>query len=382
MLSNMETAILGLVFEQPCYGYQLEQVIEARGMREWTDIGFSSIYHVLNKLEKAQLLASETTPSQDGPGRKIYHITTAGTQQLRDEVFRCLSQPRLRSGDFDLGLSYITLLDDDAALQALQTCQTRLQQDHHRVTKKWHSQKDELPWFVNALFDHNLTQIQTEQHWVEQFINQIKKEGKMSDKIDLRKEWKHLYQPSKKNPEIVDVPAMDFLMIDGAGDPNNNPAYQKAVSALFSLSYTIKFIIKKSQGVDYAVMPLEGLWWVEDLAKLNMNDKSNWFWTMMIMQPEWVTAELVEEGKKAAAKKGVEGLENIRFESYHEGLAVQLMHIGPYADEMPNIDRMHKAALAQGYQLHKKHHEIYLSDPNKAAPEKMLTILRQPVYKA
>ena len=202
----------------------------------------------------------------------------------------------------------------------------------------------------------------------------------MSEKIDHKKELKHLYKPSKKAPVIIEVPEMNFLMIDGKGDPNSAPEYSAAVSALYSLAYGIKFNIKKTTEINYSVMPLEGLWWVEDMELFSVESKEDWLWTMMIMQPDFVTSEIVEDNRAVVIKKkGFPKLEEIVFQSYYEGLSVQLMHIGPYADEAPNIKWMHQFASEQGYQLRGKHHEIYLNDPNRTAPEKLKIVLRQPL---
>lgn len=204
----------------------------------------------------------------------------------------------------------------------------------------------------------------------------------MAEKIDLRKEWKHLYRPSKKEPVIVDVPSMNFLMIDGHGDPNTSQEFKDAAASLFPFAYAIKFAVKKAQGMNFSVMPLEGLWWVEDMSKFSVDDKSAWDWTLMIMQPEYVTQALIEEIRpQVAAKKNPPSLSKIRFEQYHEAQAVQIMHIGPYADEGPNIAWLHTVAKEQGYELRGKHHEIYLSDANKTAPERLKTVLRQPIQK-
>jgi hypothetical protein len=203
-------------------------------------------------------------------------------------------------------------------------------------------------------------------------------------KIDLKKELKHLYKPSKAKFAVVDVPEMNFLMIDGHGDPNTVPEYQQVMDALYSVAYTIKFALKENPETDdYVVPPLEGLWWVQDMAEFSLDDKDAWDWTMMIMQPAWVTPEIVAAAKEeAAAKKDLPALPNIRFEPYHEGLSVQIMYVGPYADEGPTIARLHDFAREQGYALRGKHHEIYLSDPRRTAPEKLKTVIRQPIQKA
>jgi hypothetical protein len=202
-------------------------------------------------------------------------------------------------------------------------------------------------------------------------------------KIDFKKELKHLYGPSAKRFEVVDVPPIKFLMVDGHGDPNTAQEYQDAVEALYAVSYKLKFMSKKELGKDYVVPPLEGLWWAEDMETFTTaRDKSAWDWTMMIMQPEWITPEMVEEAVKQVEKKGLPALSKLHLETYHEGLAVQILHIGSYDDEGPTIARMHSEFIPEnGYQEAGKHHEIYLSDPRKAAPGKLKTVLRQPVRK-
>lgn len=207
----------------------------------------------------------------------------------------------------------------------------------------------------------------------------------MNEPIDLLKSLKSLYMPSYKEPIIVEVPLINYLMIDGKGDPNTSESYQNALAALYNLAYTLKFAMKKAGVADFKVMPLEGLWWVEgeqhDQAEFIQLKKDTWHWTMMIAQPSMVTPEWVSAAMKTAlAKKDApEFMHLIRFEAYHEGLAVQIMHIGPYSAEAPNIARMHAFALEQGYSLEGKHHEIYLGDPRRTAPEKLRTVLRQPI---
>jgi hypothetical protein len=201
-------------------------------------------------------------------------------------------------------------------------------------------------------------------------------------KIDFKRELKHLYRPSAKKFEVVDVPPMNFLMIDGHGDPNTAQEYQEAVEALYAVAYKLKFVSKKELGKDYVVPPLEGRWWAEDMETFTTaRDKSAWDWTMMIMQPEWITQEMVEEAVKQVEKKGLPALSKLYLETYHEGLAVQILHIGSYDDEAPTIARMHAFIDENGYDPTGKHHEIYLSDPRKVAPEKLKTVLRQPVRK-
>jgi len=200
------------------------------------------------------------------------------------------------------------------------------------------------------------------------------------DKIDYKKELKHLYKPSAKNVEIVNVSEMNFLMIDGHGDPNNSIEYKEAIEALYGLAYAIKFIIKKGKiGIDYGVMPLEGLWWVEDMSKFDINHKEDWKWIAMIMQPELVTKEIVAQAtEQVKQKKNPAALSKVRFESYSEGKTAQILHIGPFSEEGPTIQKIHNFITENGSERSGKHHEIYLSDIRKAAPEKWRTIIRQP----
>ncbi len=199
-------------------------------------------------------------------------------------------------------------------------------------------------------------------------------------KIDFKKELKHLYNPSAKKVETVDVPMMNFLMIDGSGDPNTAQEYKDSVEALFAVSYALKFMVKKEKGVDYGVLPLEGLWWTDDITQFSTENKDAWKWTSIIMQPEYVTEDLVRKAlEEVEKKKDPLALPKIRFESFHEGLSAQTMHIGPYSAEGPTIEKLHNFIKENGYELKGKHHEIYLSDPRRSAPERMKTAIRQPM---
>jgi hypothetical protein len=199
-------------------------------------------------------------------------------------------------------------------------------------------------------------------------------------KIDLKKDMKHLYSTQSTNIEIVDVPSMKFLMINGEGDPNISEKFKRSVEALFGLSYTLKFMIKKSnEQIDYGVMPLEGLWWADDMSAYSMKNKDLWKWTLMVMQPEYVTYSLfVGAQEHLKKKKDKSFMPEVIFEAYWEGKAAQIMHIGPFSEEEPTIERLHKFIEDSGYTLSGKHHEIYLSDIRRTAPEKWKTIIRQP----
>ena len=200
-------------------------------------------------------------------------------------------------------------------------------------------------------------------------------------KIDLKKNMKHLYQPSAKEPVQVDVPAMNYLMIDGMGDPNTSQAYLDAVQALFTLSYTLKFMVKKSAlAIDYGVMPLEGLWWADDMSVFSGQDKSDWKWTMMIMQPDFITQEMVNDAiAEVKRKKNLAFLSSVRFEIFAEGKCAQILHIGPFSGEGPTIQKLHAYIDRCASKLTGKHHEIYLSDIRRADPQKWKTVIRQPM---
>ena len=201
------------------------------------------------------------------------------------------------------------------------------------------------------------------------------------EKIDYKKELKHLYRPSAKVVEIVDVPKMNFLMVDGEGDPNTSLPFQDAIDVLYPLSYALKFMVKRGEiGVDYGVLPLEGLWWADDMSSFSVADKEGWKWTLMIMQPDMVTGEMVREAKEQVrTKKNPVSLPLVRFEAYEEGKAAQTMHTGPFSEEGPTVEKVHSFIEESGSQRIGKHHEIYLSDIRRAAPEKLKTIIRQPM---
>jgi len=211
--------------------------------------------------------------------------------------------------------------------------------------------------------------------------------------IDLKKQFKHLYQPSAKKIETVQVPNLQFAMIDGAIEkgqsPGTSPGFAEAIQALYGISYTLKFTLKKrkTNAIDYPVMALEGLLWLTKGDVFDINIKDNWSYTLMVMQPEIITKELFEEAREQVCKKkgNSESLSKARLAHFEEGLCVQVMHIGPYATEPATMNRMKEFMIENGLQdnvgPNGKHHEIYLSDPRKAAPEKMKTVLRHPVVK-
>ncbi len=202
------------------------------------------------------------------------------------------------------------------------------------------------------------------------------------EKIDFKKELAELYSGKVGKPCVVKVPKMNFLMIDGHGDPNTSQEYVDAIQTLYPLAFALKFMCKKELGKDFTVLPLEGLWWAEDMDTFITGKKDAWSWTMMIMQPEFITNDLYERALEAVkTKKNPPAIDKVRFDVYDEGRAAQVMYVGAYADEGPTIAELHEFIAKQGGSLqetNKHHHEIYLGDPRRSDPAKLKTIIRQP----
>ena len=198
--------------------------------------------------------------------------------------------------------------------------------------------------------------------------------------LDLTKQWKQLYSPSQKEVSFIEVPEFQFLMADGEGDPNGSESFQEAVHVLYALSYTLKFMVKRgARRIEYRVMPLEGLWWSEAQGGFPAVRKDLWKWRLMIAQPDFVKPEDVDVARdEVRRKKKDAGMDRVRFESYKEGKAAEILYIGPYSEEEPTIARIHEAIRAEGGRPSGFHHEIYLSDVRRTAPAKLKTVLRQP----
>lgn len=198
---------------------------------------------------------------------------------------------------------------------------------------------------------------------------------------DVKRALRALYAPTNRDWESVTVPPQRFLAVDGIGDPNTAPAYPEAVEALYAVAYPVKFASKRA-GRDVVVGPLEGLWYAEDAAVFSARDKAAWSWTMLICVPDWVSDAEVEDAVTVArtAKKSLPALDRVHVERLDEGLCKQLLHVGSYDDETPALARLHGEVLpAEGLRERGRHHEVYLGDPRRTAPEKLKTVLRQPV---
>ncbi len=198
---------------------------------------------------------------------------------------------------------------------------------------------------------------------------------------DVKKALPELYAPKPGDFHVVDVPELAFLMLDGHGDPNTSEAYRDAIEALYTASYSVRAVAKAQVETVHTVGPLEGLWSADDPAAFRARDKAAWDWTMMINQPDWITAEMVDEALTTARKKkGLPTLDLVRFERYAEGLSVQILHVGSYDDEAPTLERLHQEYMpTHGLDFNGRHHEVYLSDARKTEPAKLRTVLRQPV---
>lgn len=202
-----------------------------------------------------------------------------------------------------------------------------------------------------------------------------------TEKYDVKRAYRELYAPSAREFTLVDVPPMRYLAVDGHGDPNTAAEYADAVEALFSVAYAVKFRSRKELGRDFVVAPLEGLWRADDPAAFVARDKGSWDWTMLIAQPDWIDEALVAEAIAAARAKGDRpALGLVRFRELHEGPSAQILHVGSYDAEAPTLAHLHDEWMPQhGLTFAGDHHEIYLSDARRTAPEKLRTVLRQPV---
>lgn len=204
------------------------------------------------------------------------------------------------------------------------------------------------------------------------------------EKYDVKRAYRELYAPSAREFTLVDVPPMRYLAVDGHGDPNTAAEYAEAVEALFSVAYAAKFRSRKELGRDFVVAPLEGLWRADDPAAFVARDKSAWDWTLLIAQPDWIDEAVVAEAVAAARAKGDRpALSLVHLRELHEGPSAQILHIGSYDDETPTLARLHDEWMPQhGLTFAGDHHEIYLSDARRTEPEKLRTVLRQPVRSA
>jgi len=374
-LSGAEHAILSLLGEGERYGYEIEGLIMARGMREWTEIGFSSIYFLLGKLEE-QELAQSAAGTRGPKSRRVFAITHLGRARLAEITEQMLAVPNRVFPHVLLGMANWPVLGELAGLPALERRREALTREIARVEAMRDSQRP-LPDFVESLFDYAISQLRADLAWIERTRVRL---GATMERIDYKKLMPKLYSAPSGEFVAVDVPAMQFVKIDGQGDPNTEPSYKRAIEWLYSVSYAMKFAAKAMKGKDYIVPPLEGLWWADAPEDFVKRHKARWRWTMMIMAPDFTGRSLFEAAVENARNKLGEPPGTLRLEPLDEGPCLQTLHIGSYDAEGPVLAKLHKELmLAQGLTFAGPHHEIYLSDARKTAPEKLKTILRQPV---
>lgn len=385
-LSAAELTLLGLLVEQPRHGYELDAVITDRGMREWTEVGFSSIYYLLAKLRERGLIAQTgASPPGSDKRRKVYGATVEGRRVCAAAAEKAIAELHPLSPHVLVGLANQPTIDHERLLDALDRRSSALA-ERIRHVRQAVSEEQSAPEFVHAIFDYSLSQLSAEQDWLTRYrvsLGDAHLPGKETPMApyDVKREQKDLYAPKNTAWAIVDVPEQQFVAIDGTGNPNTAPAYSSAVEALYAVAYTLKFAGKRTVGGDFVVAPLEGLWWADRPEAFTSGAKDTWNWTMLISMPSWITKEMIEDAKQTAlAKKKLPAISQLRHLTLHEGLSAQVLHIGSYDDEAAVLHELHRTYLGtNGLRVSGLHHEIYLSDPRKTAPEKMKTILRQPV---
>lgn len=386
-LTDGELTVLGLLVEQPCHGYDLERIIEARGVREWTALGFSSIYYVLDKLAKRGLIEATSTPPS-AKSRTTFRATTPGRELCATATREALATPTPTRARVLIAMANSPGLP---AADVVTELTRRLEALRKQLVdvRRTRSSQEPLPMAASAIFDYGEAMLRADVGWTESTLTALTNRSAPSketavEKYDIKKAHRQLYSPRSKEFTVVDVPEFRYIAVDGRGDPNTSPAYASAIEALYGVAYALKFASKKTLGRDFAVGPLEGLWRADDPRVFVTRDKDVWEWTMMISQPDWITEDMVQAAIDNVSKKKTNpALGDVRLRTLGEGTCVQILHIGSYDDETPTLDRLHNHYLPDnGLTFNGDHHEIYLSDARRTSPAKLKTILRQPVKSA
>jgi hypothetical protein len=355
-MTNAELAVLSLLVEQPRHGYEIEQVIDERGMREWTDIGFSSIYYILRKLEKQALVqASVDRAAGRGPSRKVYSPTPAGYAACGQGSLAVLSTLTGGNRPFLLGLNNISGLPPEEALQAVKAYRDELD----GKLRQLHDRRDAdgpMPWFVDALFDYSVEMLDAERTWVDRFIRTFRTRsgGKVVHMAPKMKPFE---------PQLVELPSRPMAVVHTVGDPAEVGA--KVFPALYGAVYTLKFALKK-EGAEFKVEPPRARWLGgPEWASLPREEwKAEW----AIPVPEGI-AEVVQ--KDAGTP--------VTVETWDYGTVAQVLHIGTYAEEEPTIVKLHDYIAEQGYEICGPHEEEYVSRPGA---KQQKTVIRYQVRKA
>ena len=356
-MTNAELAVLSLIVEAPRHGYAIERLIVLRGMREWTDIGFSSIYYLLGKMEKAGLVAARPgEPGGRGPARKVYAPTAAGFSAWQEASLEALSVPAMRS-PFELGVSNIAGLPDDKVLAAVRDYRAQLEERLAGVRAKRDSQRP-LDWFVEELFDHGETLIEAQAGWVDGFIGRLEKRRKGTAMTTATK------PKLKQNvPIITEMPTQTMAVVHTVGDPTN--VGMRAFPALYGAAYGLKFALKKAGGPEFKVTAPKARWFGgPDWATL---PRSEWKAAWAIPIPDG-TAELLQKDPETP----------VVIERWEYGTVAEVLHIGTYAEEEPPINLLHDFIAEQGYEIVGPHEEEYQSRPESKNPK---TVIRYQVAK-
>ena len=351
-MTNAELAILSLVAERPRHGYDIERAIVQRGMREWTDVGFSSIYYLLGKLEKAGLLeAHKGEPGQRGPSRTVYAPTPAGFEAWREASLVALSTPATRS-PFALGLANLPGLSADEVVEALAEYRAQLAERLTGVHAK-RDAEEPLEWFVSELFDYSEATIQAEAAWVDGLLGRMRTRGEVAAMPKLK----------VNVPVIGEMPSATMAVVHTVGDPTVVGA--KAFPALYGAAYGLKFALKKAGGPEYKVPPPRARWFGgEDWAS---RPREKWEAAWGIELPQGTT-EVIQKDPETP----------VTIETWEYGMIAEVLFIGAYADETPTIQLLHDFIAEQGYEIAGPHEEEYQSRPEAKNPK---TVIRYQVRK-
>ena len=351
-ITNAELAILGLLVEQPRHGYEIEQVITERGMREWTDLGFSSIYYVLGRLEQAGLVTAKAVPAAGrGPSRRVHTVTPAGHGAWHAATLAALSTPVAVDRPFLLGLAHLAGIPTAEATAALAAYATALESRHSELAAQRRAQAP-LPWFADALFDHGIALIKAEHAWVTDFINRVSTESPVSPPNTGGSPMPSNAPARMKafEPQITTLPARTMAVVRTTGDPAETGA--RAFPALYGAAYALKFALKK-QGITFAVEPPCARWF--NGPDWRAVPRSEWTAAWALPLPDGTT----EVTQKDPAVPVV-------IETWEYGSVAQVLHLGTYAEEEPTIEKLHAFIAEQGLEIAGPHEEIYLSRPGAA----------------
>jgi DNA-binding PadR family transcriptional regulator len=377
-LTDGELTVLGLLAEQPRHGYDLERVIEERGVRTWTALGFSSIYYVLDKLAKRGLIEAAGAASS-AKARVTYRVTQHGRETCATATREAFAEPTPVRARVLIAMANSRDLPD-ADVAAGLTARLDALRERLADVRAARTRQEPLPAAASAIFDYCEAMLESDATWTKTTVDRLRKDTTV-DKYDVKKAHKTLYTPPSKDFTVVDVPDLQYIAVDGRGDPNSSSAYADALEALYGIAYTLKFASKKTVGKDFVVGPLEGLWRADDPEVFVTRRKDDWEWTMLINQPDWITEGMVRSAiEKVTANKPNPAAHKVRLRTLSEGRSVQILHVGSYDEETPTLDRLHHRYMPEnGFTFNGDHHEIYLSDPRRTEPTKLKTILRQPV---